>query len=115
MSEQTQTPAPFDYDAACAAAATDQGLDPVVAALAEAGIDVAVEQTGGFTMVATVTVPGGVAAVTADAPGAYLVGQYRGDAWTEGDEEYGYATVEGTEAMVAEVRRVVAEITAAES
>ncbi|WP_251153673.1 hypothetical protein [Cellulosimicrobium sp. Marseille-Q4280] len=113
MSEQTQTPAPFDYTAAGATAATTQGLDPVIAALTAAGITAVVENTGGWTMVATVTVPGGVAAIIEDGTDLYAVSQYRGDAWREGEEEYGYRVVTGTEAMVAEVRRVTAEITAA--
>jgi hypothetical protein len=113
MSEQTQTPAPFDYDAANTAAATSQGLAPVVTALTEAGIAVAVEQTGGWTMVATVTVPGGVAAILEDGSEIYAVSQYRGRTWTKGEEEYGYKIVTGTEAMVAEVRRFIAEISAA--
>lgn len=106
MSEQTQTPAPFDSSAA-------HDLDPVVAALTEAGITAAVENTGGWTMVATVTVPGGVAAIIEDGTDIYAVSQYRGDAWAEGTEEYGYRIVTGTDAAVAEVRRVTAEITAA--
>ena len=99
--------------AKAAAAATKQGLDPVVAALSEAGIDFEVEQTGGFTMVATVTRPGGVAAITTEGDDEYLVGQYRGDAWVEGEEEHGYRVVTGTEAMVVEVRDVVAALDAA--
>lgn len=42
------------YEEACVAAATDQGLDPIVAALEAAGVPVSVEQTGGFCMVAYV-------------------------------------------------------------
>ena len=44
----------MDYAEACKEATTFQGLDPVIAALAKEGVDVVVEQTGGFTMVATV-------------------------------------------------------------
>lgn len=42
------------YAARCAKAATDQGLDPLTAALVAAGIAYDVEQTGGFCMVVTV-------------------------------------------------------------
>lgn len=54
------------YEAACKEAATRQGLDPIVAALQQAGLKVVVEQTGGFCMVATVYVEGGHWGVTAD-------------------------------------------------
>jgi ribosomal protein L21E len=43
-----------DYEAACKRATTNQGLDPVVAVLKGDGIKVVVDQTGGFTMVASV-------------------------------------------------------------
>ena len=45
---------PRDYDELERQAATAQGLDPVVDAMKAAGLPVVVEQTGGFTMVATV-------------------------------------------------------------
>lgn len=45
-----------NYETACAEAATDQGLDGIVQHLKGAGIEVEVEQTGGFCMVATVYV-----------------------------------------------------------
>lgn len=44
----------IDYDEACKRAATDQGLDPVVAYLSEQRLPVTIEQTGGFCMVAAV-------------------------------------------------------------
>lgn len=40
------------YDEACKAAATQQGLDPITERLTAERIDVNVEQTGGFCMVA---------------------------------------------------------------
>ena len=79
----------FDkYDAACKGATTEQGLDPVVARFSE-GYDFAVEQTGGFTMVATVRVPAGVVGITADSDDdkPYLVAFYAGDDWDQGEQE----------------------------
>jgi hypothetical protein len=77
------------YAARCAAAATAQGLDPVVDALTAAGIESVVEQTGGFTMVVTVRHDGGTIAITADGddPATYLIGHYPGDTWDEGTDE----------------------------
>lgn len=43
------------YAAACKQATTDQGLDPIVAALADAGVSHFVEQTGGFVMCVAVS------------------------------------------------------------
>lgn len=58
------------YDRACAAATTDQGLDPTVAALTGAGIDHYVWQSGGFTMIVVVPLPDDTAAwiTTYDVP-----------------------------------------------
>lgn len=67
------------YDEACRKATTDQGLDPVIAALTAADIDHTVEQTGGFTMVVTVKAPTGTFGITDD--GGYLLGFYPGDSW----------------------------------
>lgn len=47
------------YGAACRWAATDQGLDPISAALRDAGIEHYVDQTGGFCMVVHVPTPYG--------------------------------------------------------
>lgn len=41
------------YDNACERAATEQGLDPLIAALTAAGVEHRVEQTGGLTMAVT--------------------------------------------------------------
>ena len=46
----------YDYDGACERATTDQGLDPVVARMKADHMPIAVDQTGGFTMVARVQV-----------------------------------------------------------
>lgn len=46
--------APLDYDAACKAAADRQGLTAIGDALAAVGVEMEVEQTGGFTMVGVV-------------------------------------------------------------
>lgn len=82
------------YDAACAAAAFHQGLDPVVGAITSTGLEVNVEQTGSMKMAATVSAPygAGVVAVTGDRPGGdklhtYEVRAYRHDAWHVGDPE----------------------------
>lgn len=40
----------LSYDEACAAAATDQGLDPICEALRDAQVPHEVDQTGGFIM-----------------------------------------------------------------
>lgn len=45
------------YEETCRMAATEQGLDPAVEVLKAAGVDVVVEQTGGFCMVAKVYGP----------------------------------------------------------
>lgn len=42
------------YAEACERATTDQGLDPIVAALTAAGVPAGVDQTGGFCMCASV-------------------------------------------------------------
>jgi hypothetical protein len=69
----------MSYEDACRAATTRQGLDPVVEALTAVGIEHAVEQTGGFTMVVTVKAPTGTFAITVDGP--YVLGYYPGDSW----------------------------------
>jgi hypothetical protein len=42
----------MNYEAACKQATTDQGLDPILAVFTDEGLPIALEQTGGFTMVA---------------------------------------------------------------
>jgi len=67
----------MSYEEACRRAATDQGLDPIVAELAAAGITHHVEQTGGFTMVAVVplfTTRGAWVGITSGDPGWFVVG-----------------------------------------
>lgn len=96
------------YTERCVAAATAQGLDPVVAALTEAGLAPQVEQTGGFTMVAVVYATDGVVAITADGDDAYLVCWHDGDGWTEGREEMGYQYGVDRTHMVLLVREHVA-------
>jgi hypothetical protein len=76
----------MDYDERCRRAATAQGLDPITEALASAGVEFAVEQTGGFCMAITVRHDGGTWAVTND-EGTIIAGWYPGDEWTEGPEE----------------------------
>lgn len=86
---------PGSYDEACAAAATNQGLDPITEALTAAGITHEVEQTGGFTMVVTVNVPTGVVALTHDGEGDadYLLGYYPGTMWQDGEYDGEYDDV----------------------
>lgn len=104
------------YLVACKAAATAQGLDPVVEALTGAGIEVDVEQTGGFTMVAVVRGANGVVAIIDDTLDAdatektYLVGLHLGTAWQDGDEAAGHQNAEGAEALVAAVRDLLPRI-----
>lgn len=83
------------YIAACTAATTDQGLDPIITALADAGILYSVEQTGGMCMVVTVETPIGTTCITAtEAPAAawndpgnlWLACFYPGDMWENGME-----------------------------
>jgi len=76
------------YADACKRAATLQGLDTVVEALTAAGLPAEVEQTGGFTMVATVYCAEGALVVTDDGVDepAYLLGVYPGEAWTDGED-----------------------------
>lgn len=76
----------MNYDDACKAATTRQGLDPVIAALDAAGVRFTVEQTGGFCMVVTVPAPDGTYALTVDTPGLVLRGFFPGDAWQETGE-----------------------------
>lgn len=102
---------PTGYLAACQAATTAQGLDPVVAALKRAGYPVDVEQTGGFTMVAVVPAADpahGVVAITDDGtPDAprYMVGVYAGDTWETGNGEDNVPTrfADDVEGMVSDV------------
>ena len=72
----------LDYDKACKDAATRQGLDPVLAAFKEADVPCTLEQTGGFTMVVTVSCPEGTFAVIDD--GGYLLGMYPHTTWQDG-------------------------------
>jgi hypothetical protein len=78
-----------DYERRCQAAATAQGLDPLTEALSAAGIEHAVEQTGGFCMVVTVTARGCVLAMTQDgAVEPWLLGLYTAKQWAgEGDTD----------------------------
>jgi hypothetical protein len=78
------------YAASCAAAATAQGLDPITAALAAAGVAYDVEQTGGWVMAVTVPVPAGVFALTAestDPDRPYVLGFFPGNSWHDGEAD----------------------------
>ena len=77
------------YAAACIAAATQQGLDPVTERLHLETIHYEVEQTGGFCMVVVVPDRGdevGVWGITEDEPGTYLLCYYPENTWNEGGE-----------------------------
>jgi hypothetical protein len=80
------------YADACKRAATAQGLDPLTAAaqarageLERVGITYSVEQTGGFTMVATFYVSG--EAITCTYEGAWIVCAQPVEQWTDGTGE----------------------------
>jgi hypothetical protein len=96
-----------DYDKACADAATAQGLRPIIDALAAAGIDHEVEQTGGWVMVVTVPTPDGSTyaithgSTTTGADG-YLVCRYTD--WQGGEDE---GTEVGDDMTTADAVRIV--------
>lgn len=99
----------MDYDLACNSAATNQGLDPVIAALSAAGIPHDLEQTGGFVMVITVQAPTGTYAITASETEAdqYVLGFYPGTTWTTGPhEDIDYAD-EPLEPVVARIKEAL--------
>jgi hypothetical protein len=68
--------ADMGYLAACRRATTAQGLDPVVAAIAAAGIRVSVDQTGGFTMCVRVNLTHDQWLYITKDDGGYLVCRY---------------------------------------
>ena len=78
------------YQMACAEAATEQGLDPIVNVLRAEGYPVEVEQAGGFTMVATIRDKAdSMLGITCDGGEAsdlqYLVVKYPPGAWDNGE------------------------------
>lgn len=88
----------MDYEARCREAATEQGLDPVIATLTAAGLLARAEQTGGFTMVACVYEPArphhyvGITLETSyyderdgTETNRYLVAGYGPDGWQDGE------------------------------
>lgn len=82
---------PLDYEAACKAAATAQGLDPLAAALDAAGVEYATEQTGGYCMTLTARTPLGVFAMVQD--GLPMVGLFPGRDWYEcGESAHDWTT-----------------------
>lgn len=86
-----------DYAAACERAATAQGLDPFAEAMAAAGVEYGIAQTGGFTMVLTVPTPLGVFGMIDDglpgvvwyAPGTWDTGEEQVADWTTSPEGVG--------------------------
>jgi hypothetical protein len=82
-----------NYEGACERAATDQGLDPLTEAanarkleLGNAGVRYGVEQTGGFTMVATFYIGDEESgdAVTCTNEGTWIVVCQPTECWLEG-------------------------------
>jgi len=71
----------MNYEAACKAAATDQGLDPIAEVLTAAKIPFEIRQTGGFVMVATIECMLGEVMITREDGEIedYLVGVYEAD------------------------------------
>lgn len=71
-------------------AATDQGLDPAVGALRDAGLEVHLEQTGGFVINAVVPTRIGVVAVIHIGDGeddhTYGLAAYTHEAWRDGED-----------------------------
>lgn len=85
------------YEAACRAAATAQGLDPLTAAVAarqaeldSAGVRYSVEQTGGFTMVATFYGRG--EAITCTDEGSWMVCAQPEQDWIDGEYDDRHVT-----------------------
>ena len=88
----------YNYQAACKAAADAQGVTLIADVLRMAGYTVAIEQTGGFTMVAIVSHPRGTVAVTDDGylgMTDYIIGAYPHDSWETGEGIW--ITGEGTQ------------------
>lgn len=76
----------MDYDKKCKAAATNQGLDPVLEALAGTkGLGLA--QTGGFCMAVTVSHDEGVWAIVNE--GGFFATWFPGTTWNDGPAEDG--------------------------
>lgn len=80
----------MSYEETCKRAATDQGLDPLTAAvearkqdLADAGVTYYVEQTGGFTMVATFYI--GQSALTCTKDVGWTVVEQPAEVWQTGE------------------------------
>ena len=94
----------MDYDEACKAAATAQGLDPVLEALRDKRL-VELEQTGGFCMAVTVGYENGTWAITAEGS-TYYAYWYPGETWHEGPAEDG---VEHTAPSIDELVRTVSK------
>ncbi|WP_156250885.1 hypothetical protein [Pseudactinotalea terrae] len=97
----------LNYAARLAAATTVQGLDPVVAALTDLGIQIEVEDTGGLTLAAVAPTEDGVVAITHEGVDledfTYLVATYRHPAWVEGGEPLTMRSVTGLDVIAREV------------
>lgn len=82
-------PPGFSYADACATAAEQQGLNPLMAALRERAIPFEPEQTGGYTMAVSVVCRDGTFAGTFwgsdDDSGPWVLSWYEGDGWRTGD------------------------------
>ncbi len=75
------------YNARCEAASRDEKFHILSPALAHAGIEHQIEQTGGFCMVLSVAHPTGTYTVTLsdDEPDAFLCVWHPGDTWQTGE------------------------------
>jgi hypothetical protein len=74
----------MDYVEACYSAAKAQGLEEIVCRLATRGIAATIEQTGGFCMVAYVSVGGKTIGITAECAGVQdgpIGADYDGDSF----------------------------------
>lgn len=101
------------YDQACARAATEQGLDPFVAAMkSQTGHDVEVWQTGGFTMVAAVRGTQERIYTVTHEEGYVVVAWPSIEAWDEqtGDDDEYVVLLDGTDADEHTVDRAVQTI-----
>ena len=77
----------YNYARACQVAADEQGITAIVDALAAAGITADVEQTGGFTMIATVRRNGWALTINdigGESP--ILLGSQPETGWDNGDD-----------------------------
>lgn len=103
---EIEGPRELDYAGACQAAADHQGITAIEKALQDVGLRVVVEQTGGFTMVATVYAGRNVYALNDD--DGINVGHFTWEAWQEtGDVAISERTFSTVSDAAAHVRSLV--------